>query len=482
MGCVPNFDYDVFISYSHANDHEGWVATFRRKLEARLRERVPAGPVFYHDSHTLKRNEDLTPQLIEGVKESAVFVPIISRNYLSRPWCLKECEQFLSASRALGFEGRIFPVRYDDVSPAEFQKVLGEKVGYEFFAKSPDDQYADTLDPDSDTFKARLNTLRMEIGAKLDEMATRGSAKPKPSAGKPPEDKAPSSTIGDMPTVFLAHPGPGLGDHADQLTSFLRGFRFELIHPGDRFYEFDEFEKAFQEGLRRSDLFVQLLGRRFDPHEDEAMQSWDRWQSLQAQAAGLTILRWFNKFDKDGQLTDVNKLDADHRAFVQQPGIWDYDFQRFRQLVHDEAVRRHHDRRQTERLTNGHGSHPLVVLRAEKADQQFAEEIGKTLAANNCDWLRVPDKIGSIDDFAKECAANGMLVIYRACPYDWVLKRLQELRRFLKSEFGKRWTCGLWRAPSDEDEAVAFSVDGLMVIEPQDRQQLDAFIARLRSG
>ena len=33
MAYVPRFEYDVFISYSHANNFEGWISKFRQKLE-----------------------------------------------------------------------------------------------------------------------------------------------------------------------------------------------------------------------------------------------------------------------------------------------------------------------------------------------------------------------------------------------------------------------------------------------------------------
>ncbi len=34
---VPGFEYDVFISYSHANNSDGWVSKFRQKLDVRLK-------------------------------------------------------------------------------------------------------------------------------------------------------------------------------------------------------------------------------------------------------------------------------------------------------------------------------------------------------------------------------------------------------------------------------------------------------------
>jgi hypothetical protein len=267
------------------------------------------------------------------------------------------------------------------------------------------------------------------------------------------------------------------------LTAFLKGFQYEIIRPGERFYELDSYESAFADGLRRSLIFVQLLGRKFDPHRDDAVQSWDRWQFLQAQAANLPMLRWFNKYDKDGKELDLLKLDADHRAFVTQTGIWDCDLQRFKELVRTEVDQRFYSLRQHERRTRVEGPQPLVVLRAERSDKAVAEEIGLSLRGLDCDWLRVPDKdVSSLEDFAKAYAADGLLVVYRACPGSWVLTRLQELRKFLKTDFGRRWACGLWRDPTDDEDALACSVNGLFLIEPRNPQCLNQFVERLRTG
>jgi len=472
---VPGYEYDVFISYSHANNYEGWVSKFREKLDARLKERVPPGATFFRDSDSLQGNDDLTPELVGGIRSTAVLVPIVSRSYVTRPWCQKECQEFTAANAERGLAGRIFPVRYDDVSPAEFQKFVGEKLGYEFFARSPDDKYVDALDPDSDAFRAKMNILRMEIGAKLEELKTQAGADP------PEEIPGTLPAVPSQPTVFLAEPAPGLGDQADQLTSFLRGFQWEVVRPGERFYVLKDFESTFAAGLRRSLVFVQLLGRKFDPHDDDRVQSWDRWQFLQSQAAGLPMLRWFNKYDQEGKEIDLQKLDADHRAFVTQAGIWDCDLQRFRELLRTEVDKRFHNLRQQQRAAGADGPKPLVVLRADRSDRAFAEEIGQTLRQLSCDALRVPDKeVTSLEDFAKKYAANGMLVVYRTCPGTWVLTRLQELRKFLTTDYGRRWACALWRAPADEEDAMSFWVDGVLVIEPRNQQRLQEFVAQLQ--
>lgn len=36
MGYIPNFEHDIFISYAHVDNLDGWVEAFHQHLEVRL--------------------------------------------------------------------------------------------------------------------------------------------------------------------------------------------------------------------------------------------------------------------------------------------------------------------------------------------------------------------------------------------------------------------------------------------------------------
>jgi hypothetical protein len=466
---VPGHQYDVFISYSHANNFEGWVDRFHEKLEARLNEKIPGVTVF-RDTKSLEGNDELTPEVMAAVRSSAVFVAIVSTNYIGRSWCLKECGAFKETQKDQ--PDRIFAVRYDEIAPPEYRPLVGEKLGYVFFGKSPNAKNVDTFTTDSEAFKTEMNNLRIEIARKLQRLKAQQPTIPG-IPGKGPE-RAKSTSVG---TVFLAAPARGLQERANQITAWLNSYGFEVVRPCERFYDLDKYETRFKEDLGRSLIFVQVLGRNFDPHPDYHVGSWDQWQCLQAQAMKVPILKWFDKFEADGTKVDLEKLDATHHAFVKQDGTWDCDLQRFWEKVRMEVDLRFHNLRQQQRLTDNRASFPLVVLRSDPSDRTFAEEIGTNLKQLDCDWMRVPDKgIASLDDFAREFAANGMLIVFRACPDRWIISRLQELRKFLQTDLGRRWACGLWRAPDNDEDAVSCSVDGLFVIDPKDPGRLHEFV------
>ena len=129
QSCVPGHQYDVFVSYAQANDHDGWVTRFKDKLTDFLNERLDNEPQIFWDEQSLKPNDDLDSTITRAARQSAVMVIVVSHKYLTRPWCSLERETFLKDGNAR----RVMIVRYDDVSFQDFQQVLPKCLGIEFF-------------------------------------------------------------------------------------------------------------------------------------------------------------------------------------------------------------------------------------------------------------------------------------------------------------------------------------------------------------
>jgi hypothetical protein len=72
MPFLNNCDFDVFISYSHANDGLGWVTDFRTKLEACLLEQLHEPAKVFWDRDSLAPN-DLLDESIPNAINSTVF-------------------------------------------------------------------------------------------------------------------------------------------------------------------------------------------------------------------------------------------------------------------------------------------------------------------------------------------------------------------------------------------------------------------------
>ncbi|MBY0435444.1 MAG: hypothetical protein K2U26_15175 [Cyclobacteriaceae bacterium] len=80
---LPNFEYDIFISYRHNDNLDGWVSDFVQNLEKELRGTLKDSLTIYfdknpHDGLLETHNVDKS---LEGKLKCLIFIPIISQTY-----------------------------------------------------------------------------------------------------------------------------------------------------------------------------------------------------------------------------------------------------------------------------------------------------------------------------------------------------------------------------------------------------------------
>ncbi len=92
--------YDLFISYAHIDNEplpqgkNGWVDYFRSTIEKRLK--VFGGrPVNIWRDPNLKRMTFFDEEITTALRESEIFVSVISPSYLNSEWCMRELETFI---------------------------------------------------------------------------------------------------------------------------------------------------------------------------------------------------------------------------------------------------------------------------------------------------------------------------------------------------------------------------------------------------
>ncbi len=80
---VPNFEYDIFISYRHNDNLDGWVTDFVQNLEKELRSTLKDTVSIYFDRNPrdgLLETHSVDKSL-EGKLKCLIFIPIISQTY-----------------------------------------------------------------------------------------------------------------------------------------------------------------------------------------------------------------------------------------------------------------------------------------------------------------------------------------------------------------------------------------------------------------
>jgi hypothetical protein len=103
MGIVPEFEFDVFVSYAHlddlklAEDDRGWVTDFYNAVHDRLWQEMRKKPSMWRDLRDLDGR--LADASIAGaLHKSAVFLAIVSPAYMESSYCRAEAGEFCSCS------------------------------------------------------------------------------------------------------------------------------------------------------------------------------------------------------------------------------------------------------------------------------------------------------------------------------------------------------------------------------------------------
>jgi len=177
---IPNFEYDIFISYRQKdNKHDGWVTDFVDNLKGELESTFKEEISVYFDINPhdgLLETHDVDASLKEKLK-CLIFIPIISRTYCdpkSFAW-EHEFKAFveLASKGPFGLKvklpngnvaGRVLPVRIHDLDIADVKAcevVLGGVLrGIEFIYKEPG--VDKPLVPEDDE-KKNLNNTKYRI-------------------------------------------------------------------------------------------------------------------------------------------------------------------------------------------------------------------------------------------------------------------------------------------------------------------------------
>jgi adenylate cyclase len=134
------FEYDIFISYRHNDNLDGWVTDFVQNLEKELRSTIkePLSVYFDKNPHDGLGDTHLVDKSLEGKLRCLIFIPVLSQTYCdpkSFAWQHEFCAfNRLAQADGLGKEikvinrniaSRILPVRIHDLDASD--KTIIEK-------------------------------------------------------------------------------------------------------------------------------------------------------------------------------------------------------------------------------------------------------------------------------------------------------------------------------------------------------------------
>jgi hypothetical protein len=92
MPYVPGFTNDIFISFAHADNTEGWVEAFQTKLKDRLAQ-IDAAVVIWRDTK-LRGTDVFSDEIFDRLKNSALLLSVVSPTGIRSRWCQEERQKF----------------------------------------------------------------------------------------------------------------------------------------------------------------------------------------------------------------------------------------------------------------------------------------------------------------------------------------------------------------------------------------------------
>lgn len=104
--------YDVFLSFSGADTRYNFTDFLNRDLNN-------AGICVFMDDGKIEVGDEISEKIVQGIHNSKIYIPIISRTYPHRKWCLIELAHMMKNVSKGG--KKIFPIFYK-VEPGDVKR------------------------------------------------------------------------------------------------------------------------------------------------------------------------------------------------------------------------------------------------------------------------------------------------------------------------------------------------------------------------
>lgn len=273
MALIPGYEYDIFISYVHADNEsetdneEGWIDQFYKYLDTKLNKHSKDIKIWW-DSKNLDRSEVFDNSIAEAIDKSAIMICLYSRLYPQSEYCKKELEHFYNkvskekVGLTVGNRSRIIPVFMSNIPHTDWLEKLSGTSGFPFH---DDNDYGDPLKNTSPEFGTQMIQLRNALVHIFEDFSkeTTTAKEPKPL----PKKKENSFTI------FLSDVNDSMFDRREGIIADLNGKGYNVITGDSSISDVTTHNNTAKEAIASSQFAVHILGAfpgRKIPGETEA--------------------------------------------------------------------------------------------------------------------------------------------------------------------------------------------------------------------
>jgi len=170
MPYVQGFTNDIFISFAHIDNSEGWVESFHTRLRDRLAQ-IGVKAAIWRDTK-LRGTDVFSDEIFDQLRASALLISIVSPAGISSNWCQDErqkFEQFAELNGGFRVENTLRAIKVVKTPlPNDEHRSLFNTLGFEFYARNDQATHFREFDPSSAEFRDRLDSLAQDIVHSLD--------------------------------------------------------------------------------------------------------------------------------------------------------------------------------------------------------------------------------------------------------------------------------------------------------------------------
>jgi hypothetical protein len=184
MAQIPGYENDIFISYTHDDNHSvlnrpGWVDVFEALLDSWLRKRRGmANLKIWRDARRMHGNTLFDDAIQNALKTSALFFALTSRNYLKSAYCQKEMGWFhqhhgqRSGGLRAGESCRIFNILLNNFPYKDWPAELHGAAGFPMNDAGDAGHLGEFTSPDDPSFEKQMYKIVDAVESIAQQMAS----------------------------------------------------------------------------------------------------------------------------------------------------------------------------------------------------------------------------------------------------------------------------------------------------------------------
>lgn len=244
MSYLPGFTNDIFISFAHIDNLDGWVEQFQKRLTNRLAQ-IDAAVTIWRDSK-LRGTDDFSEDISEQLKNSAILVSIVSPSSIRSRWCQDERQKFeqfaaLNGGFRVGKTLRAVKVVKTPLDHDAHRELFKDTLGFEFYEREAQTSRIQEFDLTSPEFRAKLDDLAQDIKQALNAVG---------SLGTPGSEKL---------NVYVAPTSTDLDESRQTIVRQIEDWGYNVLPAGPLPLDSSSFHSMANAALEKSVLSVHMV-------------------------------------------------------------------------------------------------------------------------------------------------------------------------------------------------------------------------------